>query len=188
MYQGSLKNQLKNLHASKAVDLSWSLLQVRLFSRLPTIFGYCTWQQTWHTLSMPTDWCQSRAFTITAAAWMRIIFETFSKNTNFFSLEIKTSNETSSFFLNGIKEFLFIFTKFLNKINLIKPLLTHLPLCRSQCSPGSVHLKSMQPRHLEVIGSQVGWGALHSWLLEQPRNMYFQFNEQGKIAFLFSIF
>ena len=38
----------------------------------------------------------------------------------------------------------------------IKPLLIHLPLCRSQCSPGSVHLKSMQPRHLEVIGSQVG--------------------------------
>ena len=70
----------------------------------------------------------------------------------------------------------------------IKPLSTHLPLCRSQCSPGSVHLKSMQPRHLEVIGSQVGWGALHSWLLEQPRNMYFLFNEQGKIAIHSSIF
>ena len=70
----------------------------------------------------------------------------------------------------------------------IKPLLIHLPLCRSQCSPGSVHLKSMQPRHLEVIGSQVGWGELQSWLLEQPRNMYFLFNEQEKTALLFSIF
>ena len=92
------------------------------------------------------------------------------------------------FFFKLHKRIIVHFHQTLNKINHIKPLLTHLPLCRSQCSPGSVHLKSMQPRHLEVIGSQVGWGALHSWLLEQPRNMYlyFQSNEQEKIALLSS--
>ena len=60
----------------------------------------------------------------------------------------------------------------------IKPMSRHLPLWWSQCSLGSEHPKSLQPRHLEVIGSQVGWGALHSWLLEQPRNIYFQLKKQ----------
>ena len=75
------------------------------------------------------------------------------------------------FYIFCVKELLFIVTQ----LYYIKPSSTHLPVCILHFSL-PVHLinpASMQPTHLEVIGSQVGWGALHSWLLEQPGNMYF---------------
>ena len=81
-----------------------------------------------------------------------------------------------------------IVTQFLYQV--IKPLSTHLPLWWSQCSLGREHPKSLQPRHLCEIISQVGWGAKHSVLLEQPRNMYFgifHLKSRKKLPFLDAI-